>query len=117
MSLLDDLQQFTGTVDYHRHPMYRFVMYTDGVRHFFRHAGNGGYWMLDLLATEPRIRIQAKEFASIKLRVQESKAVLTVNDGNDGPNVYERHIEYTDCPEGEYLFYWIGEIIMLAREY
>lgn len=117
MSLLDDLQQFTGTVDYHRHPMYRFVMYTDGFKFFLRNAGQGAYWFLDLIATEPKIRIQAKEFSSIKLEVQNGAAKVTVNNGNDGPNVYERRIDYTDCPEGVYNFYWIGEVLMLAREY
>lgn len=123
MSLLADLQQFTGTVDYHRHPLYRTPMYTDGVRHFFRHAGNGGngdgtaYWVLDILATEPAIRKQAEDFASITLHVADNKAKLTVDDGNDSPPVFAKIIEYTDCAPGTWRFFWRDGVLMLPREW
>ncbi|MFN9476090.1 DUF6876 family protein [Acidovorax sp.] len=111
------LQTFTGTEQYHRHPMYREPVYTDGMRYFFQNAGQGAYWLLDILATEPAIRKQAQEFASIKLAVKDSGAMLAVNDGDDSANVFERRINYTDCPEGTYQFYWVSGVLMLSREY
>ena len=37
--------------------------------------------------------------------------------GSFGQIVYERAIDYTDCPEGVWKFYFIGNILMLPQEY
>jgi hypothetical protein len=43
-----DLQQFTGTEHYFRHPINHRVFYTDGVQYL---AEDGGaYWLLDEIA-------------------------------------------------------------------
>jgi len=112
-----DLRQFTGSACLYKHPLYKVPQYTEGVRYFLQNAGNGAYWLLDLIATEPAIGKLAREFASIKLHVKGSSARLWVNDGHLGKDVYERNIEYTDCPEGTYSFYWTDNVLMLASEY
>lgn len=112
-----DMRQFTGSAVLYHHPLYKVPQYTEGIRYFLQNAGNGAYWLLDLIATEPAIAKQAREFASIKLSVKHNAARLWVDDGNLGKPVYERTIEYTDCPEGQYSFYWTDNVLMLASEY
>jgi hypothetical protein len=115
--LLTELRHYTATENYYFHPMYPFLKYTDGFRYFIQNAGKGAYWLLDIIATEPTIRKQAEEFACIKLTVRDNAAVLRVDDGNGTKPVYERVIEYTDCPPGEYRFYWTDEVLLWCLEY
>jgi len=113
----EDMLQFCGSECLYFKPMSRDPKYTEGVRYFFQNAGNGAYWLYAIWIAEPAIRKQAREFASITLTVKEQKAHLSVNDGNDNKPVFEQLIPYTDCPEGIWKFYWIGDVIMLSSEY
>lgn len=106
-----------GSETVFKHALVSNVTYTEGVRTFAQNAGGGAYWLLDILATEPAIRAQAKEFALITLNSTGENAILTVTDGNNGAPVYRRVIDYTDCPEGSWMFYMIGTMIMLPSEY
>ena len=101
------LSHHTGTEQVFRHALARGVTYTEGVQAFTQNAGGGGYWLLDILATEPDILGLVKEggMAFAKLQVDNSKAKLSVDDGNGGDPVYTRDIDYTDCPPGTWVFY------------
>jgi hypothetical protein len=116
------LAQFHCTDNIYRHSLARDVLYTDGVRFFAQNAStrkNGGaYWFLDILATEPAIRRQGMtDFASITLTVTGSSAKILVTDGNDdSPAVFGRDIEFTDCPEGEWKFFFENGTICLSSE-
>lgn len=113
--LKSDLAQFTGTEVWYRHSINRRVMYSEGVKYFADKAGC--YWLLDILATQPEILKQAEEFASIRLQVADDmSANLSVTDGND-TTVYTRRIGFTDCPEGDWEFFFINNVIMLPSEY
>lgn len=114
MDLKHELRQFTGTMNWYRHPLNKNVTYTDGVRFFAEEAG--AHWFLDILATQPEILEQAKEFAAITLTVADTKGHLKVTDGND-KRVYQRKIDFTDCPPGTYDFYFYNDVIMLTSEY
>ncbi len=113
--LKQNLAQFTGTENYYRHVMSR-MKYTDGVQFFAENAGGGAYWFLDIVGTELMEIQQSQPFISIKLSAQECKADICATDGNDTP-LYMRHIAFTDCPDGEWEFYLIDEIMLLTREY
>lgn len=115
--LKSNLANFTGTEEYYRHTLNRNVIYTEGVQFFAENAGGGAYWLIDILATEPAILKQQREFASIWLEVKGEKARITVDDGNDSPPVYTRDIDWTDCPEGLWKFYMIDGTILLPSEY
>lgn len=113
-TLRQELANFYGSEVFYRHPLNRSVVYTEGVQHFAEQAG--AYWFLDILATEPAILEQAKDFAAVTLKVKDGKAQLLVTDGNDG-EVFRRDIDYTDCPEGDWQFFFVGGTIMLRSEY
>ena len=112
--LKHELAYFTGTENYYRHGLNRNVVYTDGVRHFAERAG--AHWLLDILATEPEVLEQAKDFAAITMTVQDSKAGIVVTDGNDR-KVFVRQMEFTDCPPGVWQFYFYDNTILLPSEY
>ena len=119
MDLRCELAQHYGSETCYKHSLVRSVTYTEGVQCFARNAGGGAYWLLDILATEPAIlRQAAAEFALVTLTAKDKSAKLVVTDGNDDTApVYSRDIDYTDCPDGEWKFYFIGRMIMLPSEY
>jgi hypothetical protein len=113
-----DLDQFTGTAQWFRHPLMRNVTYTEGV-HFLAEQG-GAYWLVDKIATLqmlPQVRREA--FQIWTLQVSDGKATLTCTDGNDGPasEVYAEKIDFTDFPL-ERVEIWVeGGVILLPREH
>jgi hypothetical protein len=50
------------------------------------------------------------------MTVNDKKAKLVVDDGNDNW-IYQKNIEFTDCPDGEYRFWLTGNVLMLPSEY
>lgn len=121
MSLASDLAQFTGTENYYRHSLARTVVYTDGVKYFADTAG--AYWFLDILATEVYDFVRkGEEFVAVTMKVSDGKAVIVADDGN-GKDLWKRKIGFTDCPEGEWKFYFSlwgpdgTSVIMLPSEY
>lgn len=115
--LRDELRQFYGSETIYRHPLNKSVLYTEGVQHFADHAG--AYWFLDILATEPAILKEARDFTDVKLTVTGTSARIVVTDGDKGPGpvvVFYRVIEYTDCPPGTWEFFFENMTIMLPGE-
>lgn len=112
-----DLSQFTGTEQWHRHPINRKVLYTDGVKFVADQAG--AYWLLDEIAIiQPYDkRIAAEEFQVWKLSVHaDSRAILTCEDGNSHV-VYTKEIEFTDFPPEGITFWFTNNTILLPSEY
>lgn len=103
------------------------VCYTEGVRDFAEHAGGGAHWLLDILASESAILglVRSGCMAFATLAVKSGRALLNINDGNDSPPVVSRAIDYTDCPEGDWLIYLSqtevggqpGIVMLLPSEY
>lgn len=112
-----ELANFYGSETVYRHGLNRNVLYTEGVKFFAEKAEC--YWLLDIIATEPAILKQMKEGGTI--------IWLTVRDNNQGhicaasdsdePHVFERHLHFTDAPEGAWKFYFFNNVIMLPSEY
>jgi hypothetical protein len=130
--LRHELRHFSGFDQPFHHPLHRRVLYSPGAQFFFKNAGRGAYWMLDILATEPEILqgVEKHGFCVVILDVVDSKAVLTVArdysaiedehgidmGGTFGQIAYQRPIDYTDCPPGVWKFYFEGNMIMLPGE-
>ena len=96
------LRQHTGGGPLYRHSLIASFNYTPGVRDFARFAGNGAYWLLDILATEPSVKSLVVEegFAVVILKVgADSKATLTVAADTGAVPVLSRKIDFTDCPQ------------------
>lgn len=110
------LAHFYGTEQWFRHGINPKMLYTEGVQFFAEHAGNGAYWFLDIVATELMELNKKEEFIAIKLIVDEGGALILASDG-DVTRLFERKIEYTDCPIGEWSFYLEGGVMLLPSEH
>ncbi len=112
--LRNDLAQFTGTEYWHRCALNPACLYTDGVEYFVEQAG--AYWFLDILATE-FFELQHKAgFLNIWLKVRGNQADIVIEDG-DYNVLKEKHIDFTDCPEGDWQFFFTDNVILLTSEY
>jgi hypothetical protein len=114
--LKQGMYNFTGTEQWYRHSLNRYMLYTDGTQFFAENAGGGAYWFLDLVAFE-LFPLQEKEpFLFITLSSKDRSAVIKVADGNENI-VYTKQIEFTDCPEGDWIFYLTDNVLLLTSEY
>lgn len=114
MDLQHELNQFTGTESWHRHPINRNLLLTDGAKFFMDCAE--AWWFSDIVATE-LAPLQGKEpFMMIVLHSFDNKALLFADDGN-GRKIWQRNVEYTDCPEGVWKFYLVDNVLLLPSEY
>ncbi|MBO5843491.1 MAG: hypothetical protein J6Q96_01325 [Bacteroidales bacterium] len=109
LELENHMAYYTGTEHYYRYMGSRFV-YTDGVRGFAQKAE--AYWFIDLCFGY-LVRLP-EDFYSIKLTVKGGKATLTVKGEKE---VARKNIPYTDCPEGEWLFYYSDNVLFWNGEY
>ena len=112
--LREDLIAFIGTETWHRHPLNRSMLLTDGVVYFADQAG--AWWFLDIVATEVMRFHRMKPFLVIDLDVASDKAVIRVSDGNDAV-LFSRHIHFTDAPDGLWRFYLTDSVMLLPSEY
>ena len=115
-TLLHNLAQFTGTERYYR--LNRKCVITDGAKYLADTAG--AYWLLDAAASY-LLEIGTDDwFVLVRLLVNDSKAVLTLEDGNGGIRA-QQDIGYTDFPLQEQVLYanWDGEhwVLLLPSEY
>jgi len=110
MSLQQELQQFSGTEQYHK---YYTMQLTDGVL-FFAEKANA-FWAINAIWSYQG-ELKNETFQSWTLTVKDGKAKLKATDGNDGPLVHQ-DFDWTDCPEGTYKFYLTNNVLMLPGEY
>lgn len=98
-----------GTEHYYRNQLLPFL-YTDGVKTFVENAGNGAFWFLTECSA---YTVRAKEFMGITLKVKDSKGIILVDDKE------KKKIPYTDCPDGEWEFFYEPEskVLMWRGEY
>ena len=103
-----------------RHPLVRNVIYSDGVQDV---AETGVYWALDIFATElPAMMRRCSEYMLvIKVCVKGSAARITATGAGDKVLTWSRDIDWTDMPEGDWLFYMSDDgdtfVIILPSEY
>lgn len=101
------MRQCTGTENYYKsHLSY---LTTDGVMIFAREAE--AYWLLADINVYKDIAIKEnpqEDMFSVCLKVEDGKADLIFKDRNNTVR-YAKHYVATDCPEGEWLFYYFTE--------
>lgn len=114
------LEQFTGTENYYRHPL--GIVYTDGVKYLAEKAG--AYWLIDLIAShQPRIKrklaaLQERDFQSWTLEKIGNEYRARCDNGNGGFLATQR-FPYTDFPAELMPFglFLVDGVLMLKTEY
>lgn len=112
-----DLQQFTGTEVWHRHPLFRRYLYTDGVQYVAEQGG--AHWLIDKIFAEQyeNINLPEQEFQVWILELLETGgANLTCHDG-DYNWQHEEKINFTDFPLKKITLYFTGGVLLLPSEY
>lgn len=123
-SLQSGMQQFYGTENYYFSPFNKNVNYTDGVKWFLESAEC--YWLLDIIVTEVYQAAKAwtaKEgdtFFKIETHSFDSKATIKVTSTDQYGSehtIFSKEITFTDLPEGNWVFYYCNNVVMLPTEY
>jgi hypothetical protein len=117
MNLSANLNQFTGSEQWFRHPLNRKVLYTEGAQYLAEHGS--AYWLLDAIAfAQIQVKcVTAEAFQVWTLRVDtDHSATLTCDDGN-GNIVFRQLLDYTDFPLAEVKLYYCNQVIHLPSEY
>jgi len=110
----NELEQFTGTESYYKHPLSGYV-YTDGIQYLAEKAG--AYWLLDKILIITRYKPKLQEFGVWKLSVKEDKtAALVCKDGN-GNSLYNEILGFTDFPMREVIVWFQNGTLFLPSEY
>jgi hypothetical protein len=109
--ILAELENFTGTEQYHRLTIMRNLVATDGVAWLTKNANC--YWLTDIIASyQPSIRKYAMVRPNVSPLLEMQVWKLTKNkttkgakiictDGNSEVPVYSQRIPYTDFPLDE----------------
>ena len=103
--LQDLMSNYYCTDCYYKMPMLN-MQYTDGVKAFAENAG--AYWLLtDIALFVPKAKkANPTEYMfSVHLVVNKGKADLLFKDADDNVS-YKRHYALTDCPDGDWIFYY-----------
>lgn len=96
---LENLNQFTGTLDYHRfNVIARNVLLTDGALYLANEAG--AFWLMDIIASYIKdVEKACDGFAVAKLVVNDDESALfTLTDGNNDKPLRKQNIGFTDFP-------------------
>ena len=90
-----DLDQFTGTLQYYRHPLCRTLLFTEGV-HFLAEKA-GAFWLIDVVGSYQH-KLKQEPFQLWCLEKAGDGAVVTCRRDTNEPELVRQEIEYTDFP-------------------
>lgn len=110
-----DLQQFTGSESFFRHPLNRKVIYTEGVQYLAKNAG--AYWLIDAIASHfgseahrnaaaSDLRIDYLHFWTLCRNDNGGATLVAKADSPEDPFI-QQDIEFTDFPLDK-IDIWVG---------
>lgn len=117
ISLITELQQFTGTEYYYNHQVGNLKMFlTDGTKYLAEKAQC--YWLMDLiLSYQYKSLMEIESFQVWKLKKQADRSwIITCTDGNDKA-LAEQVIQFSDFPLPEISIWLVDSVAMLPSEY
>jgi hypothetical protein len=112
--------QFYGTSQYHFHPLYKSMKYTDGVQFL---GANGFAWLIDEIGFNLHNLMAngQRGFYLVVLETKGNRAELNVCVDMDGEKMIDvlttKKINYTDAPQGKLKLYWQNGVLFLPSEY
>jgi len=113
--LKQGMEGFYGTEHYYQDMACKL---TDGMKFVVDKAGAG--WLAVDIGTESRDLARKGKFEGIlfwRLTVKMSSADLEALLDIPGKCVFKRHYEFTDFPEGVWVFYYQDGVLFLPSEY
>lgn len=109
---LAELGCFSGTEQYHK---VLNTNVTDGIKYIM---DNGYSWLVtdSLITVMGTPKLSREEFISIKLKVADKKAIVTIEDGNNNI-LYTQKYDYTNAEIEELVLFLTDNVLMLSGEY
>lgn len=108
-----NLRQFTGTLNWYKHPF--GLLYTDGIKYLADQAK--AYWLIDLVASyQPKCKNIPFQLWKITIDKNNS-AVITMKEDLNKKNEVRQDIPYTDFPMKDFEFYVCDNTMLLKSEY
>jgi len=127
-NILNDLDRFTGTEQYHKASVLYDLKLTDGIN-YLRNELNC-FWLIDIVGSiQHKTKIQDNiSFIIHKIKVNDDKSFifksykdynsdLTEQENDLKYLLYEQKSEYTDFKLNEFEFYQNGNVLLLKSEY
>ena len=105
--LLEKLDHCHGSERCYQHPMFKFLVYTEGMKMLFEEGKC--YWLLDLLGSilgKPKVAIEEKRFVHVTRKGTKGSVVVYAPDGEKDKVIYSQDIPYTDFPFESFHFRW-----------
>jgi hypothetical protein len=112
------LAGFTGTEMYHLHRSFNgmTLKLTDGCHFVREHAGDGAYWLFDLILSW-QVRLARHKFQAWELiRQEDATWTISCSDGN-GNHLASQRILYSDFPIERFTLWMIDGVALLPSEY
>ena len=131
-TLTTNLRGFIGTETYYRYGLSPYpFFYTDGINYLANEAQ--AFWLIDTIVSVQlldEVRREDFQLVTLKVNLEESKAILTIDDGNENV-LYAQDILYTDFPLSSiklyvsrgmvpgfnYKRYGLPQVLMVPSEY
>lgn len=114
MSLKTELNQFTCTEQWYKHPF--GLLYTDGVKFLAEKAG--AYWLIDAIASYQSKYKNKCPFQIWELSVNDDdRATLTMRENSNQPAQVTQEVGFTDFPFKHIKLYSINGVLLLPSEY
>lgn len=97
-----------GVNQFFRHPMLPLMEYSDGVKEC---AEAGCYWLLDVIASEclTPARAHNKSPYLFTMVVKDSAVLMSLTWSDSAPPIWQKRINWTDLPMGEWTFELVDE--------
>ena len=116
--LCKTLKRFTGTSMYYRHTLSNgmFLLLTEGCNYIRENAGDGAYWLYDLILSF-QCKLRKHRFQAWNLRKQEDESFyIECSDGNHN-FIIGQDIPYSDFPLDNFELWVIDGVALLPSEY
>lgn len=110
LKLENEMAQCIGTEHYYKYCLGN-LLYTDGVKHFCENAE--AYWFLDTVFSH-LVRMP-DDFYTITLKVNDDMTATLYIKGEQAKKT--QNIPFTDCPAGEWKFYFSDRVLIWNGEY
>lgn len=93
-----DLEQFTGTTKWYRHPFFKGCIYTDGINYMAENCR--AYWLIDaVFSYVPQIETVGEWFFPVHLSKKDGKENWTLKIGDsENSRIFRQDIGYSDFP-------------------
>ena len=108
--LEQDMANYYGTENWYRLFPFSNFLITDDVKAFAEKAG--AFWFVTEVFT--MVHCMPDDLYEIKLLVKDEKADIIISTNKE---VKRKHIAFTDCPEGEWIFFYTNNVFLWHGEY